>query len=92
MHVLATRVRTIDPTGFVRSVPLVDGGIELQTRISTFPRGGGDLTPQVSGADGLDHTTVGHGDQIPIGVIDNGLHEVVGQTHRVIRILILDAE
>ncbi len=36
--------------------------------------------------------TVGDGDEVPVGVVDDGLHELVGDAHRVVRVLVLDAE
>ena len=35
---------------------------------------------------------VGDGVQRPVGVVEHGLHELVGDAHRVVRVLVLDAE
>ena len=52
----------------------------------------GDLAPQVAGADGLHDLAGGDGLQCPVGVLDDGLHELVGDAHRVVGVLVLDRE
>ena len=66
MHVLAARVGTIDATGGVRGVPLVDGRVELNARVRAFPRRRGDLSPQIAGPHGAHDRTVDDGTQRPL--------------------------
>ncbi len=90
VHVLRARVRAVDAVGVGRRVPLVDGRVELQTGVRTRPRRLGDLTPQFAslhGADGL--VSVARG-QVPVTVGDDRLHELIGDAHRVVGVLVLD--
>ena len=90
VHVLGAGVRTVDATGVAGGVPVVDGGVELHAGVGALPCGLGDLTHEVAGLDGLDDGAVAHGTQVPIGVVDHGLHELVGDTHGVVGVLVLD--
>ena len=71
-------------------MPVVDRGAELHARVGTLPGGLGDLTEEVASLDGLDRLTRRAGDKLPIGVVDDGLHELVSNPDRVVGILILD--
>ncbi len=73
-------------------MPTVDRGVELQTRVGALPGGLSDLTPQVAGVHRLDHRAVGDRAKTPIGVLDHGLHELVGHADRVVGVLVLDRE
>ncbi|CAB4816879.1 unannotated protein [freshwater metagenome] len=90
VHVFRARVRTIDAAGIGRGVPVVDRGVELHAGIGAFPSGLRNLTHKVTGTDGLDDFATVHGTQMPIGVVDDGLHELVGDAHRVVGVLVLD--
>ena len=81
MHVFRARVRTIDATGIARGVPVVDRGVELHAGIGTFPCGLRNLTHEIAGTNGLDDDAIVHGTQVPIGVVDDGLHELVGDAN-----------
>ena len=69
---------------------MVDRGVELHAGVGAFPGGLRDLTHEIASTNGLDDCTVVHGTQVPIGVVNNGLHELVGDAHRVVRVLVLD--
>ena len=92
MHVFAAWVRAIDAACCVRGVPLVDGGVELQTGVGALPRGCGKLTPQIAGLHRAHGAAIFDGFQIPVAVFFDGLHEVVGDAHRVVGVLILHGE
>ncbi len=51
-----------------------------------------DLAEQVAGLHPANLRSVGPGDQCPVCVIDDSLHELVGHPHRVVRVLILNRE
>ena len=70
-------------------MPTVDGGVELHARVCTLPGGLGELAHQVTGPHGLDDAAVGHGPQVPVGVVHDGLHELVGDPNRVVGVLVL---
>ena len=92
VHVFAARVRAIDTARCVRGVPLVDGGVELQTGVGALPRGRGKLSPQVAGFHRAHRAAIFDGFQIPVAVFFDGLHEVVGDAHGVVGVLILHRE
>ncbi|CAB4835975.1 unannotated protein [freshwater metagenome] len=73
-------------------VPLVDRGVELQTGVGALPRCGCDVAPQIACTHRAHRPAVDHGLERPLGVVLDGLHEVVADTHRVIGVLVLDAE
>ena len=73
-------------------MPLVDGGVELQTGVGALPRGCGKLTPQIAGLHRAHGAAVFDGFQIPVAVFFDGLHEVVGDAHGVVGVLILHGE
>ncbi|CAB4551057.1 unannotated protein [freshwater metagenome] len=81
VHVFRARVRTIDATGVARRVPVVDRGVELHAGVGAFPGGLRDLTHEIASTDGLDDCAVVHRTQVPIGVVNNGLHELIGDAH-----------
>ena len=76
--------------GVGRGVPVVDGGVELHARIGALPGGLGDLAHEVTGPDRLDDLAGDDGPEVPVGVVDDGLHELVGDPHRVVGVLVLD--
>ncbi len=90
VHVLAARVGPVDAIGVGRGVPPVDGGVVLHARIGALPGGLGELAHEVAGLDGADDLAGGDGAQVPVGVVDHGLHELVGDPHRVVGVLVLD--
>ncbi len=85
--VLTARVCCPDAAAGGGGVPLLDGGVELDPGVGALPGRLGDLTPQVTGPDRLHHPTVGAGGQVPVGVVEHRLDELVGQAHRVVRVL-----
>ena len=92
VHVLRARVRAVDAARRVSGVPPVDRGVELEARVGALPRGLGDLAPEVAGPDRLDDLAGGDRLETPVGVVDDGLHELVGDAHRVVGVLVLDRE
>ncbi len=86
------RVTGRDPAVLGDGVPAVDRGVELEAGIGTLPRRFGHLPPQITGADGLEHLAGGDRGEVPVGVVDDGLHELVGDPHRVVGVLVLDRE
>ena len=92
MHVFAARVGAVDPPGGVRGVPLVDGRVELQTGIGALPRCRRQFTPQIASTNGAHDRAILHRVQVPLGVVDDRLHELVADTYGVVGVLVLDAE
>ena len=89
-HVLGARVRRGDRTGVRVRVPAVDRRVVLDARIGALPGGVGDLIHQLAGLDGLDRLAVDAADQVPVLVVLDGLHELVGDPDRVVGVLELD--
>ena len=58
--------------------------------IGALPGGLGDLAHEVAGLDRADDRAVGDGPQVPVGVVDDGLHELVGDPDGVVGVLVLD--
>jgi len=71
-------------------VPIVDRVVVLDTRIGTSPRGLGDLAEELLGLDRLHRVPVRAGGQIEVVVPLDGAQEGIAQSHRVVRILVLD--
>jgi hypothetical protein len=71
-------------------VPLVDRRVELETGVGALPRGARDLAPQFTSLHGLDRTTTVSGFQVPVTVGHDRVHELIGDAHGVIRVLVLD--
>ena len=76
----------------MRGVPLVDRRVELQTGVGTFPSSGGNFAPEIACANGLHGRSIGDRLHVPVAVFDDRVHEVVGDAHRVVRVLVLDRE
>ncbi len=87
-HVLRARVRAADRPRRRTGVPVVDGGVILQARIGAGPGGVADLLPQETGLQRLgDLAGLGAPGQVPVGVGFDRLEELVGDAHRVVRVL-----
>ncbi len=76
MHVLGARVRAVDATGVGGGVPPVDRGVELHAGIGTLPRRLRDLPHELACLDRLDDLAGRDRTQLPVGIIDHGLHEL----------------
>src|SRR6202035_4692725 len=86
-HVFAARVAGVDAVGIFRSVPAIDGGVVLHSGIATVPGGFGNLAHHFFGFVSGDDCAVANRLGGEIGVADNGVHEVVGDAHGVVRVL-----
>ncbi len=101
-HVLGARVRGADLTVDGAGVPLVRGVVELQPGIGAEPGCLADVVPQVPRAErprslrrpavGLRLDQFGAVVEAPGTVRSNGLHEVVGDANRVVRVLPCDRQ
>ena len=94
VHVLAAGVGGVDAPAVGRGVPLVDRRVVLHARVRAAPGGLGDLAHQLArGQIGSpDRLAGGARDQLPVAVLLDGAHELVGDAHRVVRVLVLDRE
>ena len=91
MHVLAARVRRVDPARHRAGVPLVDRGVVLDAGIGAAPRRLGDLLHQLACLDRLPDRLAGDArGQVPVLVVLHGAHELVGDADRVVGVLVLD--
>ena len=81
VHVLRAWVRPVDTVGCCCCMPTIDRGIELETRVGAFPRSFCYLTPHVTGFHRLDDLTCHHSYEAPVGIVNNCLHEFVGNTN-----------
>ena len=84
------RVAGVDAAGVRRRVPPVDRRVELHAGVGALPRRLGDLAHELARLHRLDGVAGGDGLEVPVVVVDHGLHEVVGDAHRVVRVLVLD--
>ena len=71
-------------------VPLVDRGVVLHAGVGALPRGLRDLAHQLAGAHRLDRLAGRDGLQLPVLVLLERPHELVGHPNRVVRVLVLD--
>ena len=90
VDVFRTRVAGGDPASVGGRVPAVDGGIELDAGVRTFPCRLGHLAKEVTRPNGLNHRTIGHGTQVPVPVGLHCSHELVGHADRVVGVLVHD--
>ena len=86
-HVLATRIAGVDASRVFRSVPAVDGGIELHAGITAMPGSLADLFQEIFGFVGSDHGTIADRLGGEVRVAHHRIHEVVGHAHAVVRVL-----
>ena len=86
----AARVAAVDAPGVGRGVPAVDRGVELHARVGALPRGLRDLPHQLARLHGLDRLARGNRLEVPVAVLEHRLHELVGDAHRVVCVLVLD--
>ena len=85
------RIGRIDPPGHGARVPLVDRRVVLDARVGALPRGLGDLAHELARGDRVADRLAGRaGDQMPVLALLDRAHEVVGEAHRVVRVLVLD--
>jgi len=71
-------------------LPAVDGGVVLHARVSAFPGGVGDLAHQVPRLQGAHGLAGVDRRELPVLVFLDGAHELVGDPHRVVGVLVLD--
>ncbi len=86
-HIFGTGVRAADLTVFRAGVPGVDRVVELNARIGTGPCGVTDVLPQIASVDGLGDLAIGAAQQLPFGVVFDGLEERIGDAHGVVGVL-----
>ena len=87
-HVLGARVGRVDPVRVGRGVPLVDGRVVLDARVAAEVRGLGHLAEDVTGLVGV-HDLVRGDDRVglPLPVVDDGVHERIGDADAVVGVL-----
>ena len=87
MEVFAARVGPIDATRHRSGVPTVDRPVELQARIRALPGRLGDLPKELAGRNrGVSTTSpVVRADEVPIEILEHGVHELVGDPDGVVR-------
>ena len=86
-HIFRARVGSVDPASLGAGVPLVDGGVVLQSRIGACPCGIGDLFPKVGRIDALGDAIVAALHQLPVALVEDGLKEFVADADRVVGVL-----
>ena len=90
VHVLAARVRAVDPAGLRAGVPVVDGVVVLDAGVGAGPGGLGHLAEERLGVDLLDDLAGHAGAQAELAAGLDGLHELVVHADRVVGVLVLD--
>ena len=90
VHVLAARVGGVDPARLGAGVPAVDDRVVLDAGVGAGPGGLGDLVHQVARGQRLGRLAACAGEQVPVLAGLDRLHEVVGDPHRVVGVLVLD--
>ena len=86
-------ITCVDAPRVRRRVPLVDRRVVLHARIGALPRGLGDLAHELARGNRIADRLAGHArDEVPVLVVLDGLHERVGQAHRVVGVLVLDRD
>ena len=90
VHVLGTRIRSVDPPAVLRGVPAVHGVVELHPRIAALVRRFGDLPEQVPSPQGVHGFAAGNRASGPVLVVFDRPHEGVADANAVVCVLILD--
>ena len=90
VHVFTAGVAAVDAAGVGGGVPVVDRGVELDTWVGAFPRSFCDLAEQCPCFDCGNRVAVDTADEIPIGVINDSIHKLVGDPNRVVGVLVLN--
>ena len=91
-HIFGAGVRRIDRTRRRAGVPVVDRRVILQARIGGGPGGIADLFPKLLGLQGLCDLAVDALDEVPVLIGLDRAQEVVGDAHRIVRILASDRQ
>ena len=91
-HVLGTGVRGVDASRFRTGMPIVDRGVELESRIGRGPGGVGDLLPQVARRYGLVKLAVRAAYEVPVATLNGASHEGFREPDRVVRVLPRDRD
>jgi len=89
-HVFGAGIGSIDASILGASMPLIDGGIELDPGVSAGPCCPTDLIPKFACGYAPDDLTIGTADQIPLAIAFEGLKEGVGYPNTVVGILSAD--
>ena len=87
-EVFGAGIRGVDAAALLAGMPLVDGVIELHSRIATLPCGPGDSVHQVARAVVFDLFSGFDGQCAEVEVIFDRVHELIAHAHRVVGILI----
>jgi hypothetical protein len=73
-------------------MPLVDRRVVLNPGVGAAPRCLGDLLHELPRGNRLDRLAGDPRGQLPVLVVDDRAHELVGDANRVVRVLVLDRE
>src|SRR6202167_6746911 len=92
MHILGTRITSRDPSGFRAGVPVVGRAVVLNPRVGPIPRSLCYLPEQLLRLDGLLHLAAAAGGKAERAAVLDRTHELVADPHRVVRVLVLDAD
>ena len=90
-HVLRARVGRVDPVRVRARVPVVDRGVVLDPGVAAQVGRLGHLAEDVAGLVRAGRLAVGDLVGLPVRVALDGLHELVGHAHAVVRVLEEDA-
>ena len=89
-RVLATGITCVDSPISGTRVPFVERRVVLDARIGALPRCEADLLPKICSGNGLVDSAVGTPDQIPRLACVEACEKLVGDAHRVVRVLARD--
>ena len=90
MEVLGTRVRCVDATALRARVPVVDRRVVLHAGVRALPRRVGKFAHQSAGLYGLDRLAGRDRLEVIVRIVEDRLHELVVDPHRVVGVLVLD--
>ena len=87
MHVLAARIRRVDSSAGRAGVPQVDRRVELHPGVAACVRRLGDHVEHLARGTGLGDLAGLDEVGLPLGVIEDRLHESIGRAHGIVRVL-----
>ncbi len=87
MHVLAARIRRVDPSRGRAGVPQIDRAVELHPRVAARVRGFGDNPQQLARAQGVGDLAGLDEARVPSRIVLHRLHELVADAHRIVGVL-----
>ena len=91
-HIFRAGITCADASRFGIGVPVVDGAVVLDAGVGAVPGSLRHAAHQLARVDPLDHLAGAPGQQVELLAFLDRVHELVGDTDRIVGVLVLDAD